>query len=113
METKNKSIKKYDADTMVCIQSAYEDLQLMIKEIFTNIKSIPDQLSFEQFITLFEKYDWQDIIYMIEEYNYLEAQQDYPSLYDLLFETLKADEGVYCIDGFRNNSYYREYFRRV
>lgn len=99
MATKNKSLRKYDAPTMACIQSAYEDLQLMVEEIFTKIKTISNQLSFEEFILLFEQYDWQDIIDKLEEYDYLAAQQYYPSLYALLNDSFIADKSIYCIMG--------------
>ncbi len=38
-----------------CLQSAYDDLQLMIEEVFINVKEIPNQLSYEEFATLFTK----------------------------------------------------------
>jgi len=41
MEMKNKSLLKYDAGTLACVHSAYEDLQLMIEEIFTDLLQIP------------------------------------------------------------------------
>lgn len=66
---KNKATSKpnVNSDINICIHSAFEDLQLMIRDIFTNVGKIQPQLSFKEFVSLFERYDWQDIMDKIEE----------------------------------------------
>jgi len=107
METRNNTLKKYDADTLACIQSAYGDLQLMIKDIFTNIYAIPDQLSFEDFIFLFKKYDWQDIIDKVEEVNFFIDSNNSNSVYNCLLNSLIDDVSVKPIKGLQSNTYLR------
>ena len=107
METKIKFLHEYDADTMVCIKSAYEDLQLMIKEIFTNLLTMPFQLSFGEFILLFEKYDWQDIISKVEDFDFLIDRFKYTSVFDCLQELLVDDTQVNSLKELKSNTYIR------
>jgi hypothetical protein len=108
METRSKILKKYDAHTMSCIQAAYEDLHLMIEEIFIYVKEIPNQLSFKEFTLLFEKYDWQDIIFIIEYIDSIFNLRNQKSVYELMNKLISEEKSIYPIETITDNSYISE-----
>jgi hypothetical protein len=112
MEMINNSNIKYNASTMFCIQSAYEDLCLMIDEIFTHIKGFPNQLTFDEFILLFENYDWGDIILKVEDIDNWIDQDKTKSVYKLLNKSLLEDICVVTILGHAHNTYFTHYFNK-
>lgn len=106
---KNKIISKLNAcsDIDICMHSAYEDLQLMIKDIFTNVGLIQPQLSFKELSSLFERYDWQDIIDKIEDINYNHIQCfNQMSVYELLLSSLINDKNILLLHSPLENTYY-------
>ena len=65
----DKIKSKYSKDTELgdCVNSAYTDLQILLKDAFIKISRLPHQLTFDELYSLFECYDWQDIFNILEE----------------------------------------------
>jgi hypothetical protein len=82
----------------------------MIEEIFTSVKAIPIQLSFNEFILLFEQYDWQDIINCIEDLHAIEHIDNLRSVYNYLRKLIIEDESIVMIHDITQNSYIQENF---
>ncbi|MHA1981094.1 MAG: hypothetical protein ACTSXN_08390 [Promethearchaeota archaeon] len=93
-----------------CLQSGYEDIQLMIKEVLINVSKIPCQLSYPEFVYLFEKYDWKDIIEAIEELDILENSLNQSSIFEGLINLFTKDGNIRMINDSAENSYYKELF---
>ncbi len=50
-----------------CLQSAHEDIQSLVDNIFTNLAQHGFKVTYGELIYLFERYDWKDIIDAMEE----------------------------------------------
>ena len=93
-----------------CLESAYEDLQLMIEEVFINVSKMPGQLSFPEFVYLFEKYDWKDLIDALEELDNLENSLNQSSTFEGLVSYFNQDYHIRMINDPAENSYYKKLF---
>jgi hypothetical protein len=104
----DKIKSKYSKDTELweCINSAYTDLQILLKDTFINISKLP-QLTFAEFYSLFENYDWQDIFNILEELENIADLTKIESVYSILTESLKADYNIVPLTNPRENTYYK------
>jgi len=109
MKTKVDLINNTKSDIGICLCSAFKDLQSMIKDVFVYFGMVPNQLSFEEFTSLFGKYDWQDIIDKIEELDNQDFIDHKNSVFNHLSALLNQDKQVKTISNPKENSYYKEW----
>ena len=91
-----------------CLESAYDDLQLMISEIFIKVKSIPNQMSYENFAILFETYDWENIIDALEELDNYHVFNNDICLFNIIRSKIDVFEGPFLGSKWKN-TYFLEY----
>ena len=63
-----------------------------------------------EFILLFEQYDWQDIINCIEDLHAIEHIDNLRSVYNYLRKLIIEDESIVMIHDITQNSYIQENF---
>lgn len=102
-------ISNYQDDKILleCIKSAYEDLQVLLQWVFTNINKHPNQLTFSELFSLFICYDWNDIFNHLEELENCNDLFYKASVYSSIIETLKADSNIIPLNDPRGNTYYK------
>jgi hypothetical protein len=105
----DKIKSKYSKDTELweCINSAYTDLQILLKDTFINISKLPHQLTFAEFYSLFENYDWQDIFNILEELENCTDFTKIESVYSTLIGSLKSDNNFKPLTNPRENTFYK------
>jgi len=95
-----------DTELMDCVNSAYNDLQILLKDSFINLSRLPYQLTLVQFSSLFICYDWQDIFNSLEELENLPSLTGIRSVSHILKKSLIKDQ-IAQIANPRENTYYK------
>jgi hypothetical protein len=104
---KIKSIYSKESEIQECINSAYNDLQILLQGAFLNIGKLPNQLTYDELFTLFESYDWNDLFNKLEELENCTDLNDIESVYTTLIESLKGDCNIVPIIKPWENTYYK------
>jgi hypothetical protein len=65
----NRVIAKYQDDLELheCVKSAFTDFQILLNEVFVNLRGCTNQLDIDGLFILFVRYDWRDIVDIIQE----------------------------------------------
>ncbi len=96
-----------DTELIECVNSAYNDLQILLQGAFINVSKLPNQLTYDQLFSLFENYDWNDIFNMLEQIEDLPDFGNVNSIYSILIESLKDDNYIMPLSNPRDNTYYK------
>ncbi len=96
-----------DAELRDCVNSAYTDLQALLKDTFIHISRLPNQLTFDELFSLFGCYDWQDIFNTLEELENCTDFTKIESVYSTLIESLKSDNNFKPLTNHRENTFYK------
>jgi hypothetical protein len=91
-----------------CLQSAYEDLLQMMKDAFTNLSNLGYELSFDELVWLFGRYDWSDIIENLVELEYYSVIDTNKSLFILLMNSMNSAQ-IEKVESKWDNSYFKEF----
>ena len=84
---------------------AFNRLKRIIADKLPNVASIPQQLTLETFKTIFNTYDWDDILKKIEELEKWEYVKKPKSLNKILTTFLYKDKTVYPLKRVEDNSF--------
>ena len=96
-----------DAELTECVNSAYNDLQILLQGAFINVSKLPHQLTYDQLFSLFEMYDWNDLFNEFEKIENLPDFGNVESVYSTLLESLQADSNIVPLSNPRDNTYYK------
>jgi hypothetical protein len=96
-----------DSELTECVNSAYDDLQILLQDAFINVSKFPHQLTYDQFFSLFESYDWQNIFNQFEQLENLTDFGNVESLFSTIIGSLKADSNTIPLTNPRENTYYK------
>ncbi len=96
-----------DSELIDCINSAYNDLQILLQGAFINVSKLPQQLTYKQLFSLFESYDWNDLFDKLEELENLPDFGNVESVYSTIIESLKADSNIIPLTNPRDSSYFK------
>jgi len=101
--TSNEPIIEKDYNSI-----AFEQLNEIIVKEFPRVASIPQQLSIATFTSIFNKYDWEDIVRKLEDLNDWEVVSKQKSLSKILQTFLTNDKTIHPIDEGKVNSFIKE-----
>ncbi len=103
----NKNIAKYQDDSEIyeCINSAYVDFQVLLNEVFQNLSYTGCQIDIEELFNIFVRYDWQDILEIVEDLNN-NLLGSCNNLNSAIIDFLETNQVVQISDP-RQNSYYK------
>jgi hypothetical protein len=90
-----------------CLQAAYSDYQDLVDNEFINLKHFSYPLSYPEFVRLFEKYDWGDIIEAMEELDYSIYVSDFENINQALVYTIQECK-IDPVISIWHNSYFIE-----
>jgi hypothetical protein len=96
-----------EADLKDCLSSAHTDLQILLKDIFTNLAQLSGQLTIYDLYSLFKFNDWNDIFNQLEELENNSCLQGTESLFSILTYSLESDPDIKLLNGPRENTYYK------
>ena len=94
-----------------CLDSAYEDVNSLIENVFTNIGRHGFKLTYEELVYLFDKYDWKDIIDALEEVENSLPPNDHQNLHIDLIKVIDDYRPVILRSKW-SNSYLLEWLLR-
>jgi hypothetical protein len=106
---KIKNVESYERDEEKELETiAFKEIKTIIRETLPKVASIPKQLSYEEFKSLYAKYEWQDIINKIEELEDWKDVKKQNSLHNILLIFLKNGKGVKPMPKGEKNFFFRE-----
>ncbi len=106
---KKKNVKSIERDEEKELEIiAFNEINTIIRETLPKVASIPNPLSYEDFKSIYAKYDWEDIINKLMDLDKWKDIKKQKSLKKILLTFLKNDKEVNPLKDGEKNFFNRE-----